>query len=375
MKSERLNSVSVFIVSLLLACGLAETLCRYALPQPGFQPHGPGEPAGLLLEHATRGFSYALNFVGVMKTADFSTAIRTDANGFREIPAPPTSEGRPIRRVLAVGDSMTFGWGVEAEESWPARLQSHLNSRTNGADLVSVTNAGVSAYSLAQIAILTKEVLTEQEADTVILGLLPAVFSRIEDPFVLFNGMKVQQSSLPFLKPQGDGFLLTEMRRSSLRAIDLWLDEHFWFGAHLLKLGYRAWGGAQWGASVEPAAEVQRRRQAQDEKRFQGLLRELEELARFVRERQIPFIVLLTFTQEKDGAISERQRRYNVAVIEFCKEKQIEVVDLLPTLEKESDGRPIFRFPKDAHWTAPAHDIAAKELASFIRSKRTVALR
>ena len=364
------NAVLV-ILSLVLSLVLAEIVCRLMLPPPGFIPRGIGEPAGLLREHATRGFSYALNFSGSMKTADFSTEIRIGVNGFRDIPAPPASDGRPIRRILAVGDSMTFGWGVEAEESWPARLQSHLNSGTNVAQLVSVTNAGISAYSLAQISILTKEVLAEQEVDMVILGLLPAVFGRIEDPYVLFNGLKVMQSSLPFLKPQGDGFLLTEMRRNSLKTLDFWLDEYFWFGSHLLKLSYRVLEFPKWGSSVEPVAEVQRRRQEQDEKRFQVFLLELESLAKFVKERQIPFVVLLTLTQDKDGTINERQRRYNAAVIEFCKEKQIEAVDLLPILATQSGERPFFRFPKDAHWTAPAHDIAARELASYLRKNRS----
>lgn len=57
--------------------------------------------------------------------------------------APP---GRAATRILALGDSLTAGYGLAAEESFPARLQAWL--RDHGVD-AQVANAGVSGDTSA----------------------------------------------------------------------------------------------------------------------------------------------------------------------------------------------------------------------------------
>ena len=51
-------------------------------------------------------------------------------------------------RILAIGDSTTFGAGVNDEETWPARLQAVLDPANSGR--IEVINAGVSGYSAYQ---------------------------------------------------------------------------------------------------------------------------------------------------------------------------------------------------------------------------------
>lgn len=53
------------------------------------------------------------------------------------------------KRILALGDSITHGWGVAADEAWPARLEAELRDR--GA-AVEVINAGVPANPIATMA-------------------------------------------------------------------------------------------------------------------------------------------------------------------------------------------------------------------------------
>ena len=64
-----------------------------------------------------------------------SFTVRTNAHGYRGGPAP---EGA----ILCLGDSTTFGWGVEEAEAWPARLSALLGR--------AVVNGGVPGYSTAQ---------------------------------------------------------------------------------------------------------------------------------------------------------------------------------------------------------------------------------
>lgn len=57
---------------------------------------------------------------------------------------------RGTRRVLCVGDSYTFGWGVGDHESYPARLEAGLRAGPGGSGRYEVLNAGCYGYTILQ---------------------------------------------------------------------------------------------------------------------------------------------------------------------------------------------------------------------------------
>src|SRR5215470_7272233 len=73
------------------------------------------------------------------------TPLRTNSLGLRgpEVPADGA------RRILAVGDSCTWGWQVEEQESYPAVLQQLLDERY-GPGAYHVINGGVPGYTSYQ---------------------------------------------------------------------------------------------------------------------------------------------------------------------------------------------------------------------------------
>lgn len=84
--------------------------------------------------------------------------VRTDEEGRRGPPPPPAGPW-----VLALGCSTTFGWGVEREEAWPARLAARLE--------VPVVNAGQPGWSTHQARARAPRWLDEDPA-VVVLGFL-----------------------------------------------------------------------------------------------------------------------------------------------------------------------------------------------------------
>ena len=61
---------------------------------------------------------------------------------------PDFEKHQEVTRILCVGDSGTFGWGVNDDETWPAYLESNLNQVTGRR--FQVLNAGVNGYSTCQ---------------------------------------------------------------------------------------------------------------------------------------------------------------------------------------------------------------------------------
>jgi hypothetical protein len=96
----------------------------------------------------------------------FDTRIYVNADGFRD--AAPEAGGDELE-VLAIGDSWTFGYGVEYEESYPAVL-----GRLAG---VGVANAGVPAYGSAANLLLLERILGRRRP-AVVLYLAKGLWTR-----------------------------------------------------------------------------------------------------------------------------------------------------------------------------------------------------
>lgn len=79
-----------------------------------------------------------------------------DRNGYRNAEVPQRTD------VLAIGDSMTYGFAASADGAWPQRLQGRLGGP--------VYNAGVGGYGPCEYGIVVRELLT-LEPKTIVLAL------------------------------------------------------------------------------------------------------------------------------------------------------------------------------------------------------------
>lgn len=73
--------------------------------------------------------------------------IRTNASGLRM--ARPLPGGKNGTRIVCMGNSCTFGWGVDREGSWPYQLEKLIVSKL-GLSNVEVWNAGMPGYTSHQ---------------------------------------------------------------------------------------------------------------------------------------------------------------------------------------------------------------------------------
>jgi lysophospholipase L1-like esterase len=91
---------------------------------------------------------------------------QVNKQGFRGDPVPvPKPEG--IRRLLFIGSSITFGWGVPAEDAFPVVIKDLLDRNFSGRSFDCV-NAGVPGYSSYQGRVYLRRLLPEYEPDIVV---------------------------------------------------------------------------------------------------------------------------------------------------------------------------------------------------------------
>jgi lysophospholipase L1-like esterase len=94
-------------------------------------------------------------------------AISTDDNGLRP-PHHPVDKPAGAFRLMALGCSTTFGWGVADAETYPARLESL--AREGGQAKVEVINGGQPGYTSFQGLWLWDQVLHRYDPDVVMIG-------------------------------------------------------------------------------------------------------------------------------------------------------------------------------------------------------------
>jgi len=116
---------------------------------------------------------------------------------------PPRKAG--TKRVLAVGDSLTWGLGVTLQEAWPAELEGLLSN-------VEVFNLGMCGYDAEQGISLITHHLADWQADMVVW----AHYTNDVDPTFLMFGAHDEH-------PVFVGTNIPEPARLAPEALSLWL--------------------------------------------------------------------------------------------------------------------------------------------------------
>jgi GDSL-like Lipase/Acylhydrolase family len=121
MMKEHLVGEKMLLVllGLALALGAAEGLLRAfpALLPLEVQIALENRPETRGIQHAYIGNLHPPNDIVNVRTRQFHIAYPTDTHGFNNRdPWPPTAD------IVAIGDSLTFGYGVPPDEAWPALI-------------------------------------------------------------------------------------------------------------------------------------------------------------------------------------------------------------------------------------------------------------
>jgi lysophospholipase L1-like esterase len=117
---------------------------------------------------------------------------RINADGFRDrIRSRPKPDG--AFRILALGDSVTFGYGVEQEETYPMQLEAAFAGRAAGR--IEVLNLGVGGYNPYTEAMLFADLGPAYQPDLV---LVQFCINDLNDPTLHFDRQtRLDLGSLP----------------------------------------------------------------------------------------------------------------------------------------------------------------------------------
>lgn len=189
-----LKTLAIITISLLIGLLLAEALVRIAnglglvnlqaslndlpatqQPEDGVTLTAPTGEQPLYIADTRLHHRMAANWTGtfpqeVLEPLGRSEVpISTNALGLR---GPDVTQPKPAGevRLLALGDSVTFGWGLRGEDAYPAQLASLL-ATLRPAQHFEVINAGVSGYGTWQELLWLQDDGNALQPDIVIVQL------------------------------------------------------------------------------------------------------------------------------------------------------------------------------------------------------------
>jgi len=101
------------------------------------------------------------------KTIDFEYTANINSIGIRDRELP--RERGDAFRILAIGDSYTYGWGVAQEETWPHLLEAQLREEGHNVEILNLGKPGTGPPFYAELA---ERAIPLLRPDMVIVGML-----------------------------------------------------------------------------------------------------------------------------------------------------------------------------------------------------------
>lgn len=158
--------ILALLAGLGLALGAGEVAVRLAGVTAEARRHFR---PGIYAPDGELGWRLLPGYQGAHMEHDAAVPTSTNPEGFRG-PAWDAARAGAALRILALGDSCTFGRGVADDETWPAQLERRLRAR--GLD-AAVWNAGVPGYDTAQQAALFRRLRERVRPHVVLVMWLP----------------------------------------------------------------------------------------------------------------------------------------------------------------------------------------------------------
>lgn len=260
--------------------------------------------------------------------------------GFRSKKEYSINKEKNTKRIICLGDSITYGVWVKKEEAYPYILEEMLNASSDFEEF-EVVNAGVMGYTSLQGLRQLKRDLIKYKPD-----LVTALFGFDDNHSVIDYSDKEQKTSNKYI------FSLQKILRNSklycLLEISLRRGRH-WFVSDKNNL------------SQEIPGKIKRRVEPDDYRR------NLQEIARLAEEKNFEVLFLTP--------VIFRLKEKEINYLNNYKEElpQEYDVDLLGELKRYQDQADLFL--DSCHFTPAGHWVVAKTLYDTLVKKKIVSLK
>ena len=318
--------VCILVTTLVTALVIAEVALRVVSLFPPDGPVYPDEHVGDTHDQADAkiGWKMPPSTTSTEETEDFSATYTSNEQGFRDVDNFDP-ENDPPQRIVFLGDSMTFGVGVEDDEVFVEQIEKALGGNTR------CYNLAMSGFGVAQMLATLRAYAYDLQPDLVVVPFIIDDLNRSLSAF-RFRGVWMQK---PAFAIEGDKLVPLTAENSPPKFLR-WISR-----THLGELRRRV------GNRVTRTYPIGYRWKL-NRKLFQTIHDEC-------RAAGVPilFVHLLAAQDSKPAPV-------------FAKEFQDMGIPFLDLQDSIRAGIPGLHFEHDWHFTAAGHAHIARELLDYI---------
>ena len=251
--------------------------------------------------------------------------------------------------IIAFGDSMTEGYAVGNDQTWPAALERVTGRR--------VLNAGVRGYGLDQIVLRAERMVPEIKPSTVVLAFIADDISR--------TALSVREAKgKPYFVPAGEGLALSNVPVQVAGGSPPMTAARYVLGYSYLvdwivnRLGVQQfWYGREVGTGVDP---------------FIVSCRLMDRFAALVKCEGANALVVALPEQGVffDAKAAAGQHEALTEVLGCAAKAGLPTLNTLAAFEKENAGRDIDTYYGMMHFTERGNATAARAIAAALASSR-----
>jgi lysophospholipase L1-like esterase len=344
-----LINLSLIIISTLIALFLSEIALRLI----GLNPlYVSPERDRFWKYDSLLGWAHEPGQEGILETPQFRSVVRINENGLRDR-RHSYERQNDIERILVLGDSFAWGYGVEESERFSQLLEKSLD--------VEVINAGVSGYSTDQELLWYKNEGIKYETDLVILviagndvgdndrQLVSTIYYKPK--FVIEEGQLVPKGyPVPKTSPQGR-FIYSLSQRSALA--------YFLVQRYFDLLSFYNKIKVNSDHTNSPVSGITTKSES-----FKLTIALINEMRNIAESRNAKFMIVAT-----DRWWNSPSRETYKDFINALRTEGFLVLDVesMPGFDPE-----VMLIPDDGHWNQSGNEFVADRIKDFIESNRLI---
>jgi hypothetical protein len=372
MKTTKKHKEYQFIF-LAIVFGLIVSLCALELMVRVFTNQGLmnryAYPKGLFANNFGEGdvgVYFTPNFKGEFAKGEISGLISINSKGCRDYEREYERQGK--FRILALGDSFTFGHGVEFEESFLTILETSLNLKKDSFEILKCALPGGGPKDYLRFL---KQEGYKYNPDLVMVNFFIGN-DVITDSYVLANSTKKGNNKAPSAK----GSLVRKIKDFLAKNSQFYglLVNRIKNQPRLLKFFVKYGFGLSLGLSDTGVLDIMKKHYSEREEKYWGwafqLLEEIQKLSKNLLVVALPSreqyeLTLRESTADRLGYDLKDFDTHvpNKKLGSFLKKQKIYKIDLLNAFEEhyKISGTPL-NFQLDPHWNRDGHKFVASVL-------------
>lgn len=337
----------VLLVTVILLFVLLELGFRIFKPQI-FEIH----PRGMYISDPHTGYSLNPGFTGYIERDEFRQPLRVNKHGMRGRVFSDKSDNK--YRILILGDSYAFGFGVTENETFASILE-ECSPASHGK--TEVINGAVPGYGTIDELNFLKTHGKDINPDLVILQFLP-VNDFMENRSPAVKWAEINQGMLTMKEGSYEEDTTTAFMSRTLG----WLKQNLHsakfvserMGYLAMKFGLMKNMSAFWGEDFSREDEM-----------ITG--KAIAEIAEYSKSIGADFLLLYTVGQGHVLAETQDELTSERFITQFARNNNIRLINTLREMRKSGDKNNYY-YPVDGHWTAAGH----RAVAEFICGQKSV---